>query len=81
MKIDEEECCVKATIVQDHAEEVLLGRNVPLHKHMGKHLARGEHMELLHQFARDNTVQLEEKPEDDERALAVVTHAQERRMD
>ena len=66
--------------MQDLAEEVLLGRDVPLHKHMVKRLPRGEQMELLHQLARDNKVQLKERPEDDERALAVVTRAQERRM-
>ena len=37
-------------------------------------------MELLHQLARGNKVQLNKKPEDDEKALAVVTRAQERRM-
>ena len=37
-------------------------------------------MELLHQLARDNEVQLEERSEGDERALAVVTSVQERRM-
>ena len=36
MKIDEEEYCVKVGIVQDLTEEVLLGRDVPLHKHMVK---------------------------------------------
>ena len=41
VKIDEEEYCVKATIVQDLAEEVLLGRDVPLHKHLVKRLLRG----------------------------------------
>ena len=34
VKIDEEEYCVKATNVQDHAEEILLGRDVQLHKHI-----------------------------------------------
>ena len=37
-------------------------------------------MDLLRQLARDNKVQLQEKPEDNERALAVVTRAQARRM-
>ena len=37
-------------------------------------------MELRHRLTRENKVQFEEKPEDDERALAVVTHAQEKRM-
>ena len=80
VKIEEEEYCVKATIVQDLAEVVLLGRDVPLHKYMVKCLPRGKQMELLHQLGRDNNVQLEERPEDDERALAVVSHAPERRM-
>ena len=35
--------------------------------------------ELMHQLARDNKGQLEERPED-EIALAVVTHVQEMRM-
>ena len=71
---------MKAAIVQDLAEEVLLGRDVPLHKHMVKRLPKGEQMELLRQLTRDNKVQLKEKPEDDEKAQAVVTRVQERRM-
>ena len=42
---------MKPAIVQDLTEEVLLGRDVPLHNHMVKHLPRGEQMELLHQLA------------------------------
>ena len=49
-------------------------------KHIVKRLPRAKQKELLHQLARDNKVQLKEKPEDNERALAVVTHAQARRM-
>ena len=78
MKIDEEEYCVKAATVQDLAEEVLLRRDVPLHKHLVKCLPKWELMELLLQLARDNKVQVEERLEDNERALAVVTSAQER---
>ena len=62
MKNDEEEYCVKAAIVQDLAEDVLLGRDVPLHKLTVKHLPRGEQMELLRQLTRDNKVHLKEKP-------------------
>ena len=78
--IDEKKYCMKATIVQDHAKEVLLGRDVSLHKHMVKRLPKGEQTALLRRLARDNKVQLEERPENDERALAVVTLAQGRRM-
>ena len=39
-------------------------RDVPLHMHMVKSLPKGEQMALLHQLARDNKVQLKEKPED-----------------
>ena len=60
---------MKAAIVQDLAEEVLLGRDVPLHKHMVKRLPKGEQMDLLHQLARDNEVQLEERPEDEKHGL------------
>ena len=90
--------------LQDLAEEVRLGRDVLLHKHMLKaaivqdlvgevhlrgdvslrecmvmRLLKGEQMDLLYQPAGDSEVQLGEEPED-EKALAVVTHAQERRM-
>ena len=66
-------------MVQDLAQEVLLRRDVVLHKHLVKHLPRGEQMELLHQLVGDNKVQLTEKPEDDEKALVVVTSAQVKR--
>ena len=46
--IDEKECCMKAAIVQDLAEEVPLGRDIPLHKHMVKRLPKGKQMDLLH---------------------------------
>ena len=54
VKIDEKEYCVKAAILQDFSEEILLVRDVPLHEHMVKYLPRGEQMELLCQLARDN---------------------------
>ena len=57
-----------------------IGRDVLLHKHMVKHLPKGEELEPLHQLARDNKVRLEERREDDERALDFVTSAQERTM-
>ena len=44
VKIDEEEYCVKPAIVQDLAEEVLLGRDVPLHKHLVKRLPKGNRL-------------------------------------
>ena len=37
-------------------------------------------MDLLHQLERDNRVLLEEMPKDDESALAVLNHAQEKRI-
>ena len=40
VKIDNEEYCVKASIVQDLAEEVLLEIDVPPHKHMVKRLSK-----------------------------------------
>ena len=48
-----------------------------------KRLPREEQMELLQQLARDNRVrleevQLEEKPKEDDKALAVVTQVQKR---
>ena len=55
---------MKAAIVQDIAEEVLLGRDVPLHKHMMKRLPKGEQLALLRQLGRDDKVQLKERPED-----------------
>ena len=58
---------MKAAVVQDLVEEVLLGRDVPLHKHMVKRLPRGEQMDLMRQLK----VQLEEKPEDKDCPLGV----------
>ena len=64
VKNDDEEYCVEAAILQDLADEVLLGRDIPQHKHMVKCLPKGEHMALLQQLAGDNKVQLNEKPKD-----------------
>ena len=71
---------MKAAIVQDLAEEVLLGRDVLLHKHMAKRLSKEDQMELLQQLAKDNGIQLEERPDisDQERVLAVLTRAQKK---
>ena len=59
VKIDNEEYCVKAATF----DEVLLGRDVPLHKHMVKRLSKEDQMELLQQLAKDNRIQLEERPD------------------
>ena len=67
VKFDGEEYCVKAAIVHDLVEEVLLGRDVPLHKHMVKRLPRREQMDLL----RQSEVQLKEKPEDKDFPLGI----------
>ena len=79
VKIDDEEYCVKAAIVQNLAEEVLLGRNVPLHKRMVWQLPRSEQMDLLRRLAKDNEVQLATESENMESVLAVMTWAQKRR--
>ena len=73
VKIDDEEYCVKAAIVENLAEEVLLGRDVPLHKHMVRWLTRSEQMDLLRQLAKDNEVQLATESENTESVLAVMT--------
>ena len=70
---------LKAAIVQDLAGEVRLGRDVPLRECMVMHLPKGGQTEQLNQLAGDNEVQLKERPED-EKALAVVTQIQEKRM-
>ena len=80
VKVDDKEYCLEAAIVQDLVEEVLLGRDVPLCKHLVKRLPREEQVELLQQLARENRVgleevQLEERPKEDDKALAVVTRA------
>ena len=82
VKIDNKEYCVKAAIVQDLAEEVLLGRDVPLHKHMVKRLFKEDQMELLQQLAKDNGIQLEGRSDnsDQERVLAVLTRSQKKKL-
>ena len=47
VRIDDEEYCLEAAVVQDLVEEVLLGRDVPLCKHMVKCLPQEEQMDLL----------------------------------
>ena len=79
MIIDNEEYCVEAEVVQDLVEEVLLGRDVPLCKHMVKRLPREEQMGLLRQLARDNRIQLEGRPKENSTALVVVKRAQKKR--
>ena len=70
---------MKASIVQNLAEEVLLGRDVLLHKHMVRWLPRSEQMDLLRQLAKDNEVQLATESENIESALAGMTRVQKRR--
>ena len=63
VKIDHEECRLEAVVIPNLVEEVLLGRDVPLCKHLVKRLPRKEQMELLRQLAGDkNKIQLEETP-------------------
>ena len=82
---DGEEYNVKAAVVQGLPEDVLLGRHVPLHKHMVKRLPR-EQMELLRQLARDHEVPIKEAVSDEkitegEAVLAVTTRSQQKRID
>ena len=60
---DNEEYCVEAAVVENLAEDVLLGQDVPLHKHMVKRLSKEEQVELLHQLKKDNEDQAEESVE------------------
>ncbi len=57
---DGEEYNVKAVVVQGLPEDVLLGRDVPLHKHIVKRLPKKDQVELLKQLARDHQVTLED---------------------
>ncbi len=57
---DGEEYLVRAAVVQGLPEDVHLGRDVPLHKHMVKRLSKNEQMELLQQLAKDHQVHLSE---------------------
>ena len=76
VKIDEEEYKVKAAVVKDLAEEVLLGRDVPLHRHMAKRLSKEEQMDLLQRLAKDNGICLDHSVEG---AMSVVTRSQMKR--
>ena len=64
---------MKAAVVKDLAEEVLLGRYVPLHRHMVKCLSKTEQLDLLRQLAKDNGICLEDSMEE---AMSVVMRAQ-----
>ena len=77
---DGDEYEVKAAVVQGLTEDVLLGRDVPLHKHMVSRLPRGEQMDLLRQLAEKHHVQIQETKEE-ETAMAVMTRSQKQRMD
>ena len=48
----------RRVVVQDLVEEVLLGRDVPLCKHMVKHLSQEEQMQLLQQLAEHHKIHL-----------------------
>ena len=76
--MDGEEYQVKAAVVRDLSEEVLLGRDVPLHRHMVKCLSKTEHLDLLRQLAKDNGIRLQDSMEG---AMSVVTYAQKKRME
>ena len=67
VKIDEEEYCLRVVVVPNLVKEVLLGRDIPLCKHLVRCLPREEQIELLQQLARDNEVQVEERPMEDDR--------------
>lgn len=70
---------IKAAIVEGLPEDVLLGMDVPLHKHLVKRLPDREQMELLHQLAKDHQVEISGisgYADKIEGGLAVVTPAQ-----
>ena len=58
-------------------EEVLLGRDVPLCKHMVKLLPQDQQMGLLQELAEHHKIYLEERPKESSEALAVVIHPEE----
>ena len=60
MTFDGDEYEVKAAVVQGLTEDVLLGRDVPLHKHTVSHLQRREQMDLLQQLTINHHVQIQE---------------------
>ena len=66
VKIDEEEYHLEAVVVPNLVEEVPLGKDIPLCKHLVRRLPWEEQMELLQQLARNNDVQLEERPMEDD---------------
>ena len=74
MRFDEDEYYIRAAVVQDLAEEVLLGRDVLLHKHIVCQLPETDQMALLQQLARAHGVEISK----DYVALAVTTRAQSR---
>ena len=76
VKFDGEEYDVKAAVVKDLAEEVLLGRDVPLHRHVMKRLPKKEQVELLRQLAKSNNIYILE-----DTALAVVTQVRKKKLD
>ena len=74
---DGEEYQVKAAVVQGLAEDVLLGRDVPLHLHIAKRLPKEEQGELLKQLIKEQEVHIEEQGG---AVLAVLTRAQKRQQ-
>ena len=77
---DGEEYQVRAAVVQGLAEDVLLGRDVPLHRHIARRLPKEEQVELLKQLAKEHKISIGENAEGDGTVLAVVTRAQKRRV-
>ena len=74
VQFDEDEYYIRAAVVQDLAEEVLLGRDVPLHKHIVCRLPETDQMALLQQLARAHGMEISKN----DVALAVTTRAQSR---
>ena len=77
---DGEEYQVRAAVVQGLAEDVLLGRDVPLHRHIARRLPKEEQVELLKQLAKEHKISIGENAEGDGTVLAVVTRAQKGRV-
>jgi DNA-binding phage protein len=77
VKFDGEEYVVNAAAVQGLAEDVLLGRDVPLHKHMAHRLPRREQMELLQKLAEINKMELK-KTLGGEGVKAILTRSQKK---
>ena len=57
---------------------MLLGKDVPLHKHMVSRLPRGEQMDLLGQVAEKYHMQIQETSltKEGKTAMTVMTHSQ-----